>query len=392
MCRGFLHQHAPGGGKEFKAASPPSLSLGAIGLGAALSAMAVLLRKENIWQNLEIYNGVFQIVRLLYFPLFLLAFRFHNHILGCFQPTVQAISGYMENVFLKAPLSCGKLKKSFSSTEALSRLSRVSSSETMKKLSSTLRNTFKSYRRRAALKAITRKECFAKLEYIGQLSIHDIIILFRYANDVNQMDFQKKRFMLEQSQLVRSMVTAVDMAVAMSRGGQKLKLMVNIERKKGEVDALYFTAVVRIFAEWRSMRLVPEGYSRYAVGLNLAYRDILQNLAKIEDGVHAYMKHYGATPEDDVPLCPTLREVLEFEIETRVHQKLPNLKDGSAASGLLWTKRQLHYQSSLFLNTLQVPYKFATTQAGLAAAYSEVSIPGIVSYVKVKLTSRTNFL
>lgn len=335
----------------------------------------MLVREEIINESLQVQGGFFRIRGLSFLFLVLILFKFQKPLLDILQEKVQAVSARLRCLLLKSPLSCGNLKKSFSSTEALSRLSRVSSSETMKKLSSTIRNTFKSYRKRTALKAITRKECFAKLDYIGQLSIHDIIILFRYANDVNQVDFHKKRFMMEQSQLVRSMVTAVDMAVSMSRGGQKQRVMINSERKMGEIDALYFTAIVRIFAEWRSLRLVPEGYNRYSVGLNLAYRDILQNLAKIEDGVHAYLKYFGVASDDDTPLCPTLRDLLEFETESKTHQKLPYVKERSAASGLLWTKRQLHYQTSLFANTLQVPHTFATTHAGFAAAYAEVRIP-----------------
>lgn len=368
MCQGFHHHFVDPNGKEIPASV--SLSRGAIGLGAAFSTMALLARKKDMDIHME-YADI-PTIRLSYFLLAFIVFMLQKNYKGSLQGTIRSISRYLSNISSKSAIPCGNLKKSFSSAEALSRLSRVSSSETMKKLSSTIRNTLKSYRRRAALKAITRKECFAKLDYIGKLSIHDLIALFRYANDVNQVDFNRKKFMVEQNQVLRSVVTAVDVAVAMSRGGQKQKSMFHTQRRHGEVDALYFTAVMRVFAEWRSIRLVPNGYNRYAMGLNLAYRDILQNLAKIEDGVHAYMKHHSIAHDDDTPICPTLRDVLEFEIETGVHRNLPLLKERSAASGVLWSKRQLHYQTALFANTLQVPYTFATTQAGFLAAYSEV--------------------
>lgn len=102
--------------------------------------------------------------------------------------------------------------KSFSkvtSSEALSRISRVSSAETLKMLSNSIKISWSTFKRRVALQAITRKECFARLDYIEQLSITDIMNLFRYATDVNQVDFDKKRFMAGQSQLLRAMVTAM---------------------------------------------------------------------------------------------------------------------------------------------------------------------------------------
>lgn len=368
MCQGF-HQHlVDPDNKEISTSS--SLSRGAIGLGAAVSTFVLIARKKDIDVHLEYVD--YPIRRLPYFLLAFVAVGLQKYYNGSLQGTLRKISRYLSNISNKSAMPGGKLKKSFSSADALSRLSRVSSSETMKKLSSTIRNTLKSYRRKTALKAITRKECFAKLEYIGKLSIRDLIVLFRYANDVNQVDFNRKKFMAEQSQVLRSVVTAIDFAVAMSRGGQKQKTMLHAHRRNGEVDALYFTAVMRVFAEWRSIRLVPDGYNRYAMGLNLAYRDILQNLAKMEEGVHAFMKYHGTVPDDDTPICPTLRDVLAFEVETHVHRNLPILKEKSAASGLLWSKRQLHYQTALFANTLQVPYTFATTQAGFVAAYSEV--------------------
>jgi hypothetical protein len=189
---------------------------------------------------------------------------------------------------------------------------------------------------------------------------------------VNQADFHKKQFMIKQTQLIRSVITAMDMAVTMSRGAQRQRTTTKHDGSKGDIDALYFAAVTRIFAEWRTLRLIPSGYGRYAAGLSMAYRDVLQNLAKIEAGVHSYLRHFGGMPQDEGSLCPTLREVIEFERKTKVHPRLPFLSEKSAASGLLWTKRQLDYQTTIFFNTLQVPVDFPTTQSAARAAYSQV--------------------
>lgn len=264
--------------------------------------------------------------------------------------------------------SSTNLRNTLSSSDALSRLSKVSSS-----VSLSICNTFKSYRRRSALKSITRKECFAKIQYVERLSIHDLVILFRYANDVNQTDFRKKDFMIDNSQLVRSMITAMDVAVTMSRGAQSQDKKAKEHGRKGEIDALYFTAVVRIFAEWRTLRLIPPGCGgRYAAGLNMAYRDILQNLAKIEAGTHEYLKYCSQSSMEDGFLCPTLRDVVEFEKSKGKHPLLPKLTEKSTASGLLWTNRQIDYQTTVFHNTLQVPESFATTEIAVKAAYSKI--------------------
>lgn len=166
---------------------------------------------------------------------------------------------------------------------------------------------------------------------------------------------------------------AQDMAITISRGSSVEEAKLS-SRKEGDVDALYFVAAVRVFAEWRTLRLLPKGYKRYAVALGLAYRDVLQNLAKIESGVHSYLKHTEALQVDNpkhIP-SPTLRQVVQHEIDTGAHKNLPHLTENSTASGLLWTKRQMHYQTATFSNSLQTPLLFPTPKDAAMAAYHEV--------------------
>ena len=273
----------------------------------------------------------------------------------------QKISNSTKNGCLK---SCG-------SYAAFSSLKKVSSVDRLKNLSRNLLSSLDSCS--LLLQAITRKECFARLDYIERLSINDIAILFRYASDVNLIDFDKSKFLSEQTKIVRGVVTAMDMAVKVSRGclteGTKTT---EAERGEGDVDALYFVAATRIFAEWRNMRLVPKGYQRYAVGLSLAYRDVLQNLEKIERGIHDYLRYHQAldTSNSVKPIpSPTLRQLLKYELDTKMHKKLPCLGEKSAASGLLWTKRQLHYQVATLNNTLEVPHCYPTAKEAASAAY-----------------------
>ena len=100
----------------------------------------------------------------------------------------------------------------------------------------------------------------------------------------------------------------------------------------------------------------------------------------IENSVHGYLKQIQQSPEHDSNLddttkttTPTLRGILQYELTTRhMHQKLPHLDGDSAALGLLWTKRQIEYQVSIFENSLNVPVQFQTAKDAALAAYDTV--------------------
>jgi len=84
-------------------------------------------------------------------------------------------------------------------------------------------------------------------------------------------------------------------------------------------------------------------------------------------------KSTTATMETELR-SPTLRQLLQSEISMDIHptRKLPYLKDGSAAMGLLWVRRQLHYQTATFRNILDVPKVFPSVIVAVSHAYSEV--------------------
>jgi hypothetical protein len=257
---------------------------------------------------------------------------------------------------------------------ALASLSRVASVDAFKNLSKNLWQSLDSCSLRAALQAITRKECFVRSDYIERLSINDVAIIFRYATSVNFVGFDKSKFLAEHTRIVRSVITAMDMAVKVSRGCLKEPDKINErERTGGDINTLYFVAATRIFAEWRALRLVPQGYQRYAVGLSLAYRDVLQNLEKIERGVHKYLQHHQEREGTGHAIAsPTLKQLLQFEVDLNIHKHLPKLKERSAGSGILWTKRQLHYQVATLINSLDVPECYPTAKDAAMAAYRTV--------------------
>ena len=198
------------------------------------------------------------------------------------------------------------------SREALSRISSQVSS-ICKSISTTCNNNINQLATLSSanqIPAITSPVCFARSDYIEQLSVTDITTIFQYATLVNQDMFDRKSFTSKQNKLIRAMVTAMDVAVQLSRGSsathfskaQQLEQQKRQHAQKkveqegeaspsslssseeeshadntvastGNMDALYFVAAARIFAEWRVVRLVPPGYKRYAFSINLARRD-----------------------------------------------------------------------------------------------------------------------
>ena len=298
----------------------------------------------------------------------------------------------------------------------LAQLRRVTSGAAMAQFKTAIQESYNSFSScsRVTLQAITHKQqCFVRADYIERLSINDVAMLYRYAasmsNNVHHSNhhphgsssnsgrpssedtFDRTAFRNEQSEIVQGVITAIDMAVKVSRGGladptttttsATTASVAEVDKDGstllGGIDALYFVAVTRIFAEWRTLRLVPEGYQRYAVALGLGYRDILQNLEKIERGVHSYYRYHRSKhlqeQQDCRPIAsPTIRELLEFELQTGVHSNLPYLTEKSAASGLLWAKRQLHYQVATLSNMLEVPDYYPSPKDAAQAAYKEV--------------------
>jgi hypothetical protein len=276
-------------------------------------------------------------------------------------------------------MSLGRMASNSSGT-ALSTLARVTSVDALKNISSNvMRKLDCSKTIRKAIQSISRKECFARLDYIERLSINDVAMLFQYAAAADLDDFDKQKFLDDQTQIVRSVITAIDMAVKVSRGSltEGTKIISLKKRKEGDIDALRFVAVTRILVEWRNIRMVPKGYQRYAIAISLGYRDVLQNLEKIERGVHDYLRHHQKINEESnndlasIP-SPTMRQLLQFEARIQVHKRLPRLNDKSSASGFLWTKRQLHYLMECFKNSLEVPELYESAEDAARAAYTTV--------------------
>jgi len=223
---------------------------------------------------------------------------------------------------------------------------------------------------------LSNSEPFMALTDIARLTLNDVSFAFRYAVESTRFDFHAQKFLSSASSRVKDVLTKMSEATAQSRGNGIGAALTGTNVVAGDVDALFFCAAMRIFAEWRVLRQVPDGYKGYAVGMSLGQKDIVQNVGKIEKAVHEWIEYQSENSSDEshsLPRSsPTLRELLQFEANMGVHDKLPRLKEKSAAMGLLWVRRQLHYQTALFANVIQVPSRFDTARAAISAAYEEV--------------------
>ncbi|KAL3943912.1 MAG: hypothetical protein SGBAC_002029 [Bacillariaceae sp.] len=226
--------------------------------------------------------------------------------------------------------------------------------------------------------ALSSTEPFISLKDIAQLTLREVAMTFRYALESTRKDFNKNKFTSRASPRVKKTFDQMSAASARSRGKDVKVPTTKSGATSGDIDALQFCAAMRIFAEWRVVRQVPEGYKGYAVGMSLGQKDVVQNVAKIEHAVHSLIEHRENEltqegKEEEEVQSPTLRDLLEYEVETEFHgSKLPKLKDKSAAMGLLWVRRQLHYQTALFKNVIKVPQQFESSAEAVTAAYSEV--------------------
>jgi Glycolipid transfer protein (GLTP) len=244
--------------------------------------------------------------------------------------------------------------------------------------------------------AISSADPFVSLTTISEMTLSDVTETFRYAVECNKEAFNEARFVNNVAPRVRTVVTAVSEAMAKSRGRDaKISQSAGTPTGAGEVDALAFSAAMRIFAEWRMLRQVPEGYKGFAMGMSLGHKDVVQNLAKIEQGAHEWLNRQrdvlalqaqwdGSGEADKCPIdgssspqvlrSPTLKEILGYEIEMDINpaSRLPRLKDKSASMGVLWVRRQLHYQTLLFDNAMKIPSKFSSTAEAVMAAYKSV--------------------
>lgn len=260
-----------------------------------------------------------------------------------------------------------------SSVTSLETLSRIRCSVNRSMNSSSMR-LFTLASKCSPFHANDRKHClsagdsFLSHDDTGKLLLSDIKEIFQFGAMLNRAKGEKgppgRRLCVQKA------LDSVEAAIAFSRGPNTRTPLLKGDRGTlafGDMDALAFIAACRIFAEWRSIRLVPDGYPRYAMGMGVARRDLLQNLGKVEKAIHDYMEK-NADP-GSVGMTPTLRQLMQYETNRNMHPNLPRLTDRSGANGLLWTIRQIKYQTLIFSNLRQTPFLFPDSKSANHAAY-----------------------
>jgi len=151
---------------------------------------------------------------------------------------------------------------------------------------------------------ISAPESFLETKKTADLSLSDLKDILRFALDVNRLDFRSQAFLSTLSPGAREAAETINQVVADSRGSRTaISTPTTLRGDASDMDALSFAAAVRVYAEWRSLRLVPEGYQRYSVAMNLVKRDLLQNVQKIETAAHNWMSERENSRKSAVDLA-----------------------------------------------------------------------------------------
>lgn len=151
---------------------------------------------------------------------------------------------------------------------------------------------------------IATENSFVTSQTLSEIGLSDICDLFLYARDANRLRFCKTEFQARLRAPVRDIIESIETVVESSRGGHVTISTPPIREKSSkadadDMDAFLFAAVVRVFAEWRSVRLVPPGHKRYAIGMNLAKKDLIQNVLKLETACHNWLSYHEKTNHTD---------------------------------------------------------------------------------------------
>jgi Glycolipid transfer protein (GLTP) len=232
-------------------------------------------------------------------------------------------------------------------------------------------------------KTISTNDMFISEHDLGNLSLFNIKEILTYIIEMNRPDFNRQSRLNNLKQNAQNVIISVEAAVSESMGSGTVLPRKTMDQhildsntmqcgNAASIDALGFVAFVRLFAEWRAVRLVPKtGYKAYAFGMGLAKRDLLQNAEKLENAVQQYLINQEEKKCSHMKTSsPTLMQILQFELDQRKHPTLPRLTDNSAASGLLWIQRQIQYQTKIFKNVAMIEYgDFKSSKDAALAAY-----------------------
>ena len=284
------------------------------------------------------------------------------------------------------------------SSQAMCRIrSTVSSAASIRLHTSMGNNNSGSFNNSKSMSSIVlaAAEPFVSVDIMSKMTMRDVAHVFAYCTQMNQIGFDRTQFLSQTRPVTRQAIQALDAAIAQSRGGL---VVVPLPTPSGSssdcMDALAFAAAARVFAEWRTLRIVPPGYPKFGFGMTLARRDLIQNVRKIEQAVQDWIGFHqgvlvaaGGGPRHDegsehiqATTSPTVRQLLRHEVEVNLHPELPALSEHSAASAVLWTNRQLQYQTLAMDNSFRVPVDFPSPKAAVSGQ-SDTNLPIIRFFV-----------
>ena len=263
-----------------------------------------------------------------------------------------------------------------SSAASLATFKQVSSSASFALLSEAVRS-LPCFKKGGFVPTISAPDLFVPTATLKNLSLKDMSVVIQYAIQHSRVDFDESKLLAHASTHVEEIVAAMDAAVIKSRGVTVLPCKTHSGASSchdGNIDALYFCAAMRLFVEWRAVKITPEEYKAYAVGMNVARRDFVQNTGKVEDAVHRWIESQVEFGKKQIS-APTIRQLLEYEVAQKVHTRLPKLNDNTAATGIIWMTRQLLFQTEIFANIIKVPGSYKTGIEAVRAAYKTVFNP-----------------
>ena len=214
---------------------------------------------------------------------------------------------------------------------------------------------------------------FVSESQVASMTIRDVSDVYQYIFQCDMVEFDHDVYVQNVREPARKAIETLSLALRSSRGERVMTRSCEKCSEFGSLDALAFIGACRIYAEWMMVRLVPDGYGRYAFGMGIAKRDMIGNISKAEKAVHAFLDQKVQQANGKTVYSATIRDILQFEIDSNLHPHKPRLGNNTAAQGILWLKRQLQYHVATFSNTLEVGFRFPDDKAAVSCLWCDVS-------------------
>jgi len=274
---------------------------------------------------------------------------------------------------LKAPKPNHSMKREKSDLLQIARESSAASLTKLRQVSSIAMRQLPCFKSDKAcfVPVLSSTDPFVSLSHLENTTLTELSNIINYTILCTSPDFDKHSFLSREAHHVQEIIIATNAAVVKARGFNINGAKTAGTTSNGNYDALYFCAASRLIVEWRAVKVVPEEYKAYAVGMNLAKRDLIQNVAKVENGIHKWIENEVIAGKEEIS-SPTISELLKYELANGTHSRLPKLRDNSIAIGVVWMYRQLQFQFEIFRNLQQFKASHDSAIEVMKCAYKTV--------------------